>query len=189
MGPWILSLDASTPATVVAVGRVGELSPRADVVSIARANQTSERLTDHVHGCLTRAGISPADLTYVACGVGPDLHRHPGHGRAGQGHRAGARGPRGPRVHAGGRRPDSIPVRATAAPAWPCWTRRGEVYAAALPPRAPHDRLRPSSTPAVAPRDVLEQLPNPVTAVGTGVTPYAAQLAEIDAARSTPPKA
>ena len=58
MGPWILSLDASTPATVVAVGRVGELSPRADVVSIARANQTSERLTDHVHGCLTRAGIS-----------------------------------------------------------------------------------------------------------------------------------
>ena len=70
MGSWVLSLDASTPATVVAVGRVGEVSPRAEVVSIARANQTSERLTDHIHECLTRAGISPADLAYVACGVG-----------------------------------------------------------------------------------------------------------------------
>ena len=71
MPTWILSLDASTPATVVAVGRVDESAPRAEVVSIARANQTSERLTDHIHGCLTRAGITPAKLAYVACGVGP----------------------------------------------------------------------------------------------------------------------
>ena len=73
MPTWILSLDASTPATVVAVGRVDESAPRAEVVSIARANQTSERLTDHIHGCLTRAGITPAKLAYVACGVGPGI--------------------------------------------------------------------------------------------------------------------
>lgn len=183
MPTWILSLDASTPATVVAVGRVDESAPRAEVVSIARANQTSERLTDHIHGCLTRAGITPAKLAYVACGVGPGTFT---------GTRVTVALAKGIALGLG---VPVIPVSTLEAVALglapddraggTCLAlldaRRGEVYAAAFAPASPALPLQPVLEPCCAPlNDVLSRLPTPVNAVGTGVAPYEAELAALE---------
>ena len=71
MPHWMLTLDASTPVTVVAVGSPGAPAPAASVSCAAMANQTSEKLGLHIQRCLDDAGISPRDLTHVCCGVGP----------------------------------------------------------------------------------------------------------------------
>lgn len=70
---WILALDASTPRSVVVLGRVhehGEEVVAADE-HLDGANQASGTLLPRVQAILARGGIGARDLAAVACGRGP----------------------------------------------------------------------------------------------------------------------
>ena len=71
MNQWLLTLDASTPTTVVALGRADAAAPRASVVSTDGANQTSEKLAAHLERVLRECQIDVCDVTKIAAGVGP----------------------------------------------------------------------------------------------------------------------
>ena len=70
---WILSLDASTPRCVVALGRVSgdshELVASDDTDE--QPNQASARLMGRLQALTERAGIEPGQIERVACGRGP----------------------------------------------------------------------------------------------------------------------
>ncbi|MCX4240700.1 tRNA (adenosine(37)-N6)-threonylcarbamoyltransferase complex dimerization subunit type 1 TsaB [Paraliomyxa miuraensis] len=73
-GPcWILTLDASTPRSAIAVGRVDvDAGTHARVASDDEAaEQASAQLMPRVERVLARAGITPRALAAVACGRGP----------------------------------------------------------------------------------------------------------------------
>ncbi len=71
--PWMLALDASTPRSVVVVGRVDQGVDAAlhGDVEDEGANQTSARLHLRVAAMLAAAGIAARELGAIACGVGP----------------------------------------------------------------------------------------------------------------------
>lgn len=71
MNHWLLTLDASTPTTVVALGRSDATAPLASVVTADGANQTSEKLTEHVDHVLRACKLDMSDVTQIAAGVGP----------------------------------------------------------------------------------------------------------------------
>lgn len=73
---WMLCLDASTPRTCVALGRLsgGERDDAELVVADEEedgANQSSERLHLRLAAALERAGIGVGELEALACGRGP----------------------------------------------------------------------------------------------------------------------
>lgn len=67
---WILALDASTPRSVLAIGRAG-----GPVIAVAAdddgANQASARLQSRILDLLATAGIGARGISAVACGRGP----------------------------------------------------------------------------------------------------------------------
>lgn len=71
MRRWLLTLDASTPTTVVALGELDAPEPRASVASSDGANQTSEKLEGHVRHVLHECQITLEDVTAIAAGIGP----------------------------------------------------------------------------------------------------------------------
>jgi tRNA threonylcarbamoyladenosine biosynthesis protein TsaB len=71
MNHWLLTLDASTPTTVVALGRSDSAVPEAAVVSTDGANQTSEKLTEHLDHVLRSCDITMSNVGAIAAGVGP----------------------------------------------------------------------------------------------------------------------
>ncbi len=71
MNHWLLTLDASTPTTVVALGRSDAAAPQAAVVSTDGANQTSEKLTEHLARVLRSCDITMSTVGAIAAGVGP----------------------------------------------------------------------------------------------------------------------
>ena len=71
----LLAVDASTPRTAVAVGRVDLTAGLAERLGgfddFDGATQTSAWLVDRIVEVLRGAAIAPADLDAIACGVGP----------------------------------------------------------------------------------------------------------------------
>ncbi len=70
----VLALDASSPRTVLALGRIlsgGGHELIATEAIEARANQTSALLDERLAGLLERAGVGPGELGALACGRGP----------------------------------------------------------------------------------------------------------------------
>ncbi|HET6585425.1 MAG TPA: tRNA (adenosine(37)-N6)-threonylcarbamoyltransferase complex dimerization subunit type 1 TsaB [Nannocystaceae bacterium] len=67
---WILALDASTPRSVLAIGRAGgpmvESSSEDD-----GANQASARLESRIVALFAAVGVGARELSAVACGRGP----------------------------------------------------------------------------------------------------------------------
>jgi len=72
---WILAVDASTPQTAIALGRVAKDGLAATLVSSFEAedgaNQTSHWLIDKLRAIFEEASIQLADLDAIACGCGP----------------------------------------------------------------------------------------------------------------------
>lgn len=70
---WILALDASTPRSVVVLGRVHEHAEEVVAADeqLDGANQASGTLLPRVQEILARGGIGARDLSAVACGRGP----------------------------------------------------------------------------------------------------------------------
>jgi len=72
---WVLALDASTPRTALALGRVDKDKRRAELITSFEAadgaNQASHWLVDRIHTMVADAGISLSDLAGIACGCGP----------------------------------------------------------------------------------------------------------------------
>jgi len=70
-GPrWLLALDASTPRSAIALGRVGTDATVGDAEDDG-ANQASARLQPRIQAVLDRAGVRAAELSAIACGIGP----------------------------------------------------------------------------------------------------------------------
>ncbi len=67
---WILALDASTPRSVVAIGRIGG-EVVAHSVEDDGANQASARLQERLVAVLAAANVRPRELVAIACGRGP----------------------------------------------------------------------------------------------------------------------
>ena len=67
---WILALDASTPNSAIALGRIGG-GVVAQSVEDDGANQASARLQARIEAVLADAGVRPRELVAVACGRGP----------------------------------------------------------------------------------------------------------------------
>jgi tRNA threonylcarbamoyladenosine biosynthesis protein TsaB len=71
--PWILALDASTPRSVLVLGRVHD--DRDELVLtdalVDQPNQASSTLLPRAEEILRRAGIAARELAAVACGRGP----------------------------------------------------------------------------------------------------------------------
>ncbi len=70
---FLLALDASTPRSVIVVGRIdGDTDALlAFDEETAGGRQASERLADRIHTCIEQAGLSPRSLTDLAVGRGP----------------------------------------------------------------------------------------------------------------------
>lgn len=75
MAGLILTLDASTPRAVIAVGRVDVQAGRAEMLGgeavSDRPNQASARLVPRIEALLEAVGESAKGLAYVGCGRGP----------------------------------------------------------------------------------------------------------------------
>lgn len=69
-GGWILALDASTPSSVVVLGRVGGELVTSSVEDDG-ANQASARLQVRLEAVLAEAGVRARELVAIACGRGP----------------------------------------------------------------------------------------------------------------------
>ena len=71
----LLAVDASTPRTAVAIGRVDLSAGVAERLGgfdvLDGANQTSAWLVDRIVDALRGAAIAPTELDAIACGVGP----------------------------------------------------------------------------------------------------------------------
>lgn len=75
MAGLILTLDASTPRCVIAVGRVDVEAGHAELLGgeavSDRPNQASARLVPRIEALLQAAGVVANELAYVGCGRGP----------------------------------------------------------------------------------------------------------------------
>lgn|GEM_PF-1078752 len=75
MAGLILTLDASTPRCVIAVGRVDVDAGTAELLGgeavSDRPNQASVRLVPRIEALLQRVGVAPGELTHIGCGRGP----------------------------------------------------------------------------------------------------------------------
>ena len=69
----ILALDASTPRSVVVLGRIADGSDEILGVDevVDRPNQASSTLVPRVEEILRRAGVSAGELAAIGCGRGP----------------------------------------------------------------------------------------------------------------------
>ena len=67
---YVLAIDTATPTVSAAIGRAGRTLAETRIV----ANRShAERLTPALEGLRRAAGIEWADLSVVACGIGPGL--------------------------------------------------------------------------------------------------------------------
>lgn len=73
--PWVLTLDASTPDCVIALGRADATGMPTDFVAgrlvATRANEASARLTASIAALLHDTEVRPQQLCAVGCGRGP----------------------------------------------------------------------------------------------------------------------
>ena len=75
----VLALDASSPLTSLALGRIGADADEllASSALEARANQTSSILDERISRLLAEAGVAPRELGAIACGRGPGTGARP----------------------------------------------------------------------------------------------------------------
>ena len=171
----VLTLDASTPRCVLALGDVdGELLSVDDAA--ARGRQASAALSERLRAVIEKAGHVPTELAAVGCGIGPGMFT---------GVRVAIATAKGIALGLGvpaigvstlaGVAASPLPDTAPALRLALLDARRGEVYAGLY--RCDETGVTALRPDACAPlQDVLATLTEPVAAIGPGAEAYAEML-------------
>ncbi|MCR9160093.1 MAG: tRNA (adenosine(37)-N6)-threonylcarbamoyltransferase complex dimerization subunit type 1 TsaB [Nannocystaceae bacterium] len=174
----VLTLDASTPQCVLALGRIEGTTHTllATDIAAARGRQASAALSQRLPSLLREVGLEPSDLAAVGCGVGPGMFT---------GVRVAIATAKGIALGLGVPAIGVSTLAAVAAtplgPEAPSLrlalldARRAEVYAGLYRVDA-RGVIRQQGDVCAPLEQVLRTLEEPVAAVGPGVEPYAETL-------------
>ncbi len=171
----VLTLDASTPQCVLALGRIEGTTHTllATDVAAASGRQASAALSERLPVLMAKAELDAASLSAIGCGIGPGMFT--GVRVAIATAKGIALGLRVPTVGVSTLASVAATPLAADAPTLRLAlldARRGEVYAGVYRVNADGvTRQRPDACAPLA--EVLETLEEPVAAVGPGVEPWA----------------
>lgn len=170
----VLTLDASTPRCVLALGQIEGTTHTllATDVAAARGRQASAALSERLPALMETAGLPPGSLSAVGCGVGPGMFT---------GVRVAIATAKGVALGLGVPAVGVSTLAAVAATPLAADAptlrlalldaRRGEVYAGLY--RVDADGVTRRHEDACAPlAELLDRLDEPVAAVGPGVDPW-----------------